>query len=436
MDQKIESSDEIREWLRTKTKSTAQAYNRRLNLFMRWYKSKFGEDVDIGHFLDRLDENQKLPRRERNKLAELVISDYIDYLVEEEKLAPHTIRNNFVALQNFLDYKGYSVSMRWIGKMPKAEGKEGNSKHRWTLEQIREFFGKADNYRDKAIILTMFQSGLAVNEICKLNYGHVSRELNKGELPLIIEMVRDKNSKRFRTCLGADAVKYLKLYLETRQNLTEESPLFTVERSRGSKDDRITKGAIQMRFREIAEGLSYIDLNDGEMNPARPHSMRSAFRSRLTGKMEEDLIEHLMGHTIPETKRAYINMPDEELRELYANFEHLLSIETTSKQVEAGLDRKTSEIEEKNLEKIEDLETTLRTQASQLAQLAELNSRLDGEVRKVKESEIMRLGEEALESLMEFVNLLKHPEMRERFLMFLKDLAQETSEDSQKHLET
>jgi site-specific recombinase XerC len=184
-----------------------------------------------------------------------------------------------VALQNFLDYKSFSVSMRWIGNMPRALGKEGNGKHRWTLKQVKEFFDKAGSFRDKAIILTMFQSGLAVNEICKLNYGHVARELEAEKLPLVVEMVRDKNGKRFRTCIGADAVKYLKLYLETRQNLTDDSPLFTVERSRGSEDDRITKGAIQMRFREVAQGLSYINLDDGDMNPARPHSMRSAFRS-------------------------------------------------------------------------------------------------------------------------------------------------------------
>ncbi len=422
MSKQIELSNEIKEWLRTKTKNTAQAYNRRLCKFMRWYKSKYGEDIDIGHFLDRLDENQKLPRRERKKLAELEFSEYIDYLVEVEKYAPYTIRNNFVALQNFLVYKGFSVSMRWIGNMPKPLGKEGNDKHRWTLEQIKEFFDKANSFRDKAIILTMFQSGLAVNEICKLNYGHVARDLDEARLPLMVEMVRDKNSKRFRTCLGADAAKYLKLYLETRQNLTDDSPLFTVERSRGSDDDRITRGAIQMRFREIAQGLSYIDLNDGEMNPARPHSMRSAFRSRLTGKLDEDIIEYLMGHAISETKRTYINMPDEELRELYANFEHLLSVETTSKIVNAGLDKQASEIDEKYNRKIEDLETTLRTQASQLSQLSEFNSRLSSKVRALEEE---RLEGEAAEAIKEFMGLLKRPEMREAFQSFLRGLVEE-----------
>ena len=62
MSKQIELSDEIQEWLRTKTKSTADVYRRRVRRFMSWYKSKYGEDVDIGHFLDRLDENQKLPR--------------------------------------------------------------------------------------------------------------------------------------------------------------------------------------------------------------------------------------------------------------------------------------------------------------------------------------------------------------------------------------
>jgi hypothetical protein len=35
------------------------------------------------------------------------------------------------------------------------------------------------------------------------------------------------------------------------------------------------------------------------------------------------------------------------------------------------------------------------------------------------------LGEEAQETLMEFVNLLKQPEIREKFLAFLQDLTEE-----------
>jgi len=47
--------------------------------------------------------------------------------------------------------------------------------------------------------------------------------------------------------------------------------------------------------------------------------------------MDNTLIEFFMGHAIGDQVKTYINMPHVELRELYANYEHLLSIEKTSR---------------------------------------------------------------------------------------------------------
>jgi hypothetical protein len=78
---------------------------------------------------------------------------------------------------------------------------------------------------------------------------------------------------------------------------------------------RASKIAIQKKLRDYAENLKIIlneDLENG-YDPARAHSLRSAFRSRLTGKMEETLIELLMAHNIGEEKKTYFNMHNDEL---------------------------------------------------------------------------------------------------------------------------
>ena len=423
MSAKIDIEEEVKEYLKLKKKSTAESYGTQFRRFLRYYKAKYGGDADFNHLLDRLDTNMQLPRRDRKLLAELEMSEYIDHL-KKQGYANNTIRLNFTAIQNFLKYKGHQLSSKWVGNFPPALTSKKNDKHRWTLEQMKEFVDKAPNYRLKAIILAMFQSGMAINELCNLDYGDVERELKEGKLPLMLDVVREKTGTRYQTFLGADAVKYLRLYLETRSDLEPDSPLFT----KWNSDVRITPAAIQFQFREMAEKLNYIECKDGEYNPARPHSMRSAFRSRLTGKMDPDLIEFLMGHTISGTRAPYINLPDEELRELYAQFEHQLSIESTSQKVNAGLDRQGSEIDEKYRKRVEDFETTLRTQASQLSQLSELNSRLSyevGELREERGADMRGLGEEAQETLMEFVSLLKQPEIRGKFLAFLQELTEE-----------
>ena len=96
--------------------------------------------------------------------------------------------------------------------MPSAVEKKENGKHEWQLEQVKQFMDGATNYRDKALILCIFQSGLGVNEICDLNYGDVQDELERsGTLPLCLKLVRQKTQVQFKSFFGRDAVYYLKL---------------------------------------------------------------------------------------------------------------------------------------------------------------------------------------------------------------------------------
>ena len=87
-------------------------------------------------------------------------------------------------------------------------------------------------------------------------------------------------------------------------------------------------------------------------------SLRSGFCSRLTGKADSRLIDFFMGQAIGTEKRAYLNLPPDELRELYANLEHLLAIEKTSRD-ELG-DRKEGKTTSELQAKIAALETTTK----------------------------------------------------------------------------
>ncbi|MBC8273610.1 MAG: tyrosine-type recombinase/integrase [Chloroflexi bacterium] len=223
----IELGEEADAYLALKKKSTRTTYQNQLRRFLRWYKSKYGEDKGFDHLLDQMDKNQKLPRRDRKHVAETIMVEYIDFLKDEEGLANHTIRTGFTALQNFLKSMNYEMSGIWIGNLPSATSRKENSKQRWTIEQISEFVEKAPSYRDKAAILVMFQSGMAVNELMSLDYGDIEAQLKSGNLPILIDMTRKKTGVEYRTCIGADAVNYLKTYLKTRKNLKSKSPLFT-----------------------------------------------------------------------------------------------------------------------------------------------------------------------------------------------------------------
>ena len=97
-----------------------------------------------------------------------------------------------------------------------------------------------------------------------------------------LRLQRQKTEVEFRTSLGRDSIKYLKIYLAIRNDLTEEKPLFT---KWADNEKRMTSGAVEAKFKEYASSLSYLKKKDQEngLNPARPHSSRAAFNSRLLG---------------------------------------------------------------------------------------------------------------------------------------------------------
>ena len=354
----VEISDEVEQYLKAKKKGTASTYRGNLKRFRKFYGkpiTEFLKEVET-----QREKNKGLPPAERKRYFEETINDFIGWM-KDLGYANNPIRGSLTALQNLFKYYDVPLSYAFV-KIPPQISKKSNGKHRWKIEEIKEFVGNAKSYRDKAIIMVMFQSGMAVAEICDLDFGDVSRELNSGELPLLITKVRKKNANEFKTLLGTDAVKYLKLYLGTRGELKRDSPLFTKE----GTEKRVTEGAIQMRLRELADKVFGID--EGKMNPYRPHSLRSAFRSRLTGKTDGDLIKFWMGDVLGPKAGAYLNLPDEEHRELYSAIEHRLSIEITSKDMEKKTKSEVQNVYLKRLTQVEQEKDSLKNLVNNLAE--------------------------------------------------------------------
>ena len=408
--EKGEFEGELQEYLSLKSKATRAVYASAFRHFLEYYKSKYGKDKGVGDFLDRIFAEFRKPPREQRRIAEIELKGFVDFLRDKGK-SNNTIRLYFGAVQDFLKFKHITVSARYVGLPPAVEKKE-NHKHEWTLEQIKQFVKAAPSYREKAIILCLFQSGLSVNDLCRLNYGDIQEEFEKGIIPICLRLVRQKTNVEFKTFFGRDAVKYLRLYLQTRGILKPDSPLFVKERKRGG-DVRITPGAIQQSFSEIAKQLPFIK-NNGGFNPARPHSLRAAFRSQLTNKVSDSLIEFWMGHAIGAVARAYLNMPTDEMRELYMDAEKFLAIEKTSREeIEENKRRKSAEISEDLKKRIKDLEATVR---GLTATNVQLQKELEGLKRRWDHfSKYLDLKPEELEALSEMIRRFLEQKNRQRF---------------------
>ena len=398
----VHLGDVPQRFLDSKKPTTGKSYEKCLKRFEYFYKA------ELKSFIHEIEEemkhNQGLPLAERVRPGEEVIRGFIAWH-KEVSYSNNSTRQSIACLQNFLKFYGITMSSDFI-ELPPARPMRQNAKHMWTLEEMRQFVDVARYLRDKCFIVISFQSGLGVGDIVELNYEDVKRGLDENKLPLLLHLYRKKTDVEHKTFLGRDAVSYLREYLKTRGSLKGDDPLFTM--LGGSR--RVTENAIQRMLRKYAKKLDFIleeDLKNG-YNPARSHSLRSAFRSRLTGKMDGTLIEFFMGKLV-EDRKTYINMPNEELAELYANYEHLLTIEKTSR--EELEDRAPRALPEEALKHIKNVETTVSTLSQKNTSLERRFNRLNNHINLwIKD----RASEDELKEMERALDEMDEIELQER----------------------
>ena len=133
---------EILEYLTLKSKASRYVYSSAFKHFLDFYRNKYGKDKTISHFLDRIFDEFKKERRKQKRVAELELVEYIEYLKQGKK-SNNSIRSYFGGIQNFLKYKGITVSSGFIGNIPPSVEKSINHKHEWRIEDLKEFIQKA-----------------------------------------------------------------------------------------------------------------------------------------------------------------------------------------------------------------------------------------------------------------------------------------------------
>lgn len=376
-------------YLDTKKASTAATYRMSLRRFQ-----VFLGDTTIHDFLKKEEEERKLnfdrPVTEKIKHGEGVIRNFVKWL-QEKGYANNPIRGSLTAVQDLMRYYELPISFRDIEVPPQLSIDEVNGGgYEWTIEDLRTFVDSMTSIQDKTMALVMFQSGMAVREICRLNYGHVRRQLDRNDYPILIRHMRKKNNVPFKTLIGADAIDYLKSYLSTRGKLVDGDPLFVKSKDYGEK--RMTPDVIDGRFREIAKRMPFVDVKDGEMSPVRPHSLRAFFKSKLTGLIAEIQVKFWMGDQLTAKQRAYLKKNDADNVELYKKIEKHISLWRTSEQVLAGEERGIV-AEQSFLDRLGKLEQDKLALRGTVNDQARQIEGLNGEVKQLRGDVAFKMGE-------------------------------------------
>jgi len=163
---------------------------------------------------------------------------------------------------------------------------------------------KALGLRDKAMLETLYASGLRVSELVTLKLGQVSQDMG-------VVRVVGKGSKERLVPLGEEAIAWIRQYLkEARPELLG---------GRAADDLFVTARGSAMTRQMFWHLLRRYAAQAGLKKPISPHTLRHAFATHLLNHGADlRVVQLLLGHSDISTTQIYTHVARERLKQLHA----------------------------------------------------------------------------------------------------------------------
>lgn len=276
---------------------------------------------NYAYYLNKFNDFLKSKNKEGISPSDLSNQDIWDFRIflsryKNEILKRGLKRNSqsyfLIALRAFLKYLAKndvkSLSADKV-ELPKKESRKIKFLSQEQVDKILEAPHGEDiiSYRDKAILETLFSTGLRVAELVALNQEQINfqtREIGvigKGDKPRVV-------------FLSDNAIMALKKYLEQRKD--KEKALFI--NYRGRKND---SGVKRLTVRSIQRLIKKYVRKTGLSVEATPHTMRHSFATDLL-MQGADLrsVQELLGHTNIATTQIYTHVTNKQLKDVHFAF--------------------------------------------------------------------------------------------------------------------
>jgi len=273
----------------------------------------------------------------RRKRIEKLVQEYADRYNDGK----HSIRyiNNIIhILKSFFKVNGFRGA-----KTLNIESFYMPSRYRKRPEYIprkHEIYRMADSacsLRDRAIILSLYSSGLRNSTLRALLYRDVEYELEKGIDNIMIPVYPEmklvdpnacKNNIPYYTFICDEATQALRLYLREREEkygkILPTEPLFASDYNQVPRGERSSKIMSPRQLQQVVKQAAR-RARIPKWRYVTPHSLRKAFETVLHselidgGRLDPKIQEFLMGHILPGSQDAYFDQTDvERLRAEYA----------------------------------------------------------------------------------------------------------------------
>jgi integrase len=275
----------------------------------------------------------KLPKN----IIEGLVQDYAD----QYNCSKYSVRyaNNIInILKTFFKANGFKGVQTL-----EVEGYYMPARYRKVPEYIprkNEIYAMADSacsLRDRAIILTLYSSGLRNSTLRALLIRDVGEELSKGVSNLLIPVYPEmklidpyacKGNISYFTFVCDEATDAIKLYLRERKEkygeILSHEPLFVSDYNQIDRNERKSK-IVSPRQLQFVVKLSAKRSGLVQWQSVKPHCLRKTFETVLHselvdgGRLDPKIQEFFMGHILPGSEDAYFDKTEVEmLRAEYA----------------------------------------------------------------------------------------------------------------------
>jgi integrase len=229
----------------------------------------------------------KLRRQDQTRTFEKLCIKYFHYLVEEKGLDPNTTVNKLGTVRSFFQFYDLPLNFK-RNEIPSMKLKPYTFSLR--IEHIRRMFQFA-NIWQKAIMITMLETGLRISDILNLKRSDVENMLQMENIEMEVSTLKEGVLAKIH--LSNEAREIFKLYLSTLK--PSQTRMFK------KSFDSVSK-ALKQLFNKAFPDLK-VNIT--------PHDFRRLFISTASNiGVNEWHIKHFVGKTVPSDVLTYLRNLD------------------------------------------------------------------------------------------------------------------------------
>ncbi len=249
--------------------------------------------------------------------------------LHRKNLSNKTLNYYMIAIRSFLKYLSKmdikSLSPEKI-ELADTPDREIHFLEKEEVERILEAFSGNGilDLRNRAILETLFSTGLRVSELASLDRDKINLERNEFS-------ISGKGGKRRVVFLSDEASEYLSKYLNKRHD-TDSAVFIKEKRKTKNKEEKTEEKQTTGKFEDLGGRLTVRQIERivkeaakkaGVVKKVTPHTMRHSFATDIL-RSGADLrsVQNLLGHSSITTTQAYTHITDKHLREIHKKFHH------------------------------------------------------------------------------------------------------------------